>query len=46
VWQWGIAAKDGVFALDPLQIFEKVNGDWVKATIDPPPAFTTARATA
>src|SRR5215510_5425546 len=34
IWQWGIDAKDGVFALDPLQIFEKINGDWVKATID------------
>lgn len=35
VWQWGIAAKNGVFALDPLMIFEKINGDWMKATIDP-----------
>ena len=39
IWQWGIAAKDGVFALDPLEIFEKINGDWVKATIDPSAGF-------
>jgi hypothetical protein len=34
VCQWGIAARNGVFALDPLRIFEKINGDWVQATID------------
>jgi hypothetical protein len=34
IWQWGMDAKNGVFALDPLVIFEKRNGDWVRATSD------------
>jgi hypothetical protein len=34
VWQWGMDAKNGVFALDPLVIFEKRNGDWVQGTFD------------
>jgi hypothetical protein len=34
IWQWGMDARNGVFALDPLVIFEKRNGDWVKGTYD------------